>query len=209
MSAIRARPPRRIRCSRTGAHRGQALVEFSLFVVFLLFLLIGVTDIATLLDDHEVVVYAARQGARTGAVIGPQANADCAIVGAVRSAMGNVNNLTLTQIIIYNANNADGSMYNNEEDVYPGNVDCIGGAIKNPANQVVTPSPGTWPPLQANGSVNRNNTPFNTDSIGVELIYTYQWQFNVFGTPTFTASDAAVFPINPDTIPTPVPTATS
>ncbi|MGH2504830.1 MAG: TadE family protein, partial [Ktedonobacterales bacterium] len=38
--------------------RGQALVEFALFVPLLMLLVIGATDVSTLLDDHLDVVYA-------------------------------------------------------------------------------------------------------------------------------------------------------
>ncbi|MFI5278130.1 MAG: TadE/TadG family type IV pilus assembly protein, partial [Ktedonobacterales bacterium] len=56
--------------------RGQALIEFALIIFpLLLLLVVGSTDISTLLDDHLDVVYAARAGARIGSVIGNYAPA--------------------------------------------------------------------------------------------------------------------------------------
>lgn len=193
------------------AQRGQALIEFSFVIVVLMFLVVGVTDIATLLDVHESLVYAARQGARTGAVIGPAANADCAIVGAVHaSLLEQPAGLTLNYIYIYQAtSSSDGSRGANVYDEYPGSVDCnsSGQIINTQTGSVQAPLANNWP------GPNRNNTPFNNpstiDSVGVELDYSYQFQFNVLGTGAFTAVDYAVFQMNPSGLPTPIPTQTS
>lgn len=200
---------RRLR-SGSLAERGQALIEFSFIVVILLFLIIGVTDIATLLDVHESLVYAARQGARTGAVIGPVAGADCAIVGAVHSALLNQPNLTVSTIYIYQANGStNGSRTTTVYEEYPGFVDCnASGQIVNPQNnQTVAPVVDNWP------ATTRNDSPFNNpatiDSVGVELDYSYQFQFNVLGTGALTGFDYSVFQMNPAGLPTPIPTQTS
>lgn len=200
------------------AQRGQALIEFSFIVVILLFLIVGVTDIATLLDVHESLVYAARQGARTGAVIGPVSGADCAIVGAIHSALINQPNLTLNTIYIYQATPGDGVLANGSRgsavyEEYPGSVDCnSNGQIFN-TQTGTTPQPPLvdgWPPTKADGSANRMDTPFtNDDSLGVELDYSYQFQFNILGTGNLTGFDYSVFQMNPAALPTPVPTQTT
>src|SRR5579863_9089228 len=99
----RARKPFHASRRARGAQRGQALIEFCMFFLFIMLLVAGVTDIGTLLDDHVDIVYAARQGARTGAVLGPVAGADCAIVNAVYASLQNQPNLTPTQVTIYDA----------------------------------------------------------------------------------------------------------
>lgn len=178
--------------------RGQGLVEFTFVLVVMMFMVVGVTDIATLLDVHESIVYAARQGARTGAVIGQATNADCAIVGAVHSALLNQPNLTVNLIYIYDVSTADGSRASGDKvDVYSGNTDCVNSAPSPPALAV------GWP------ADTRNNTPFtNDDSLGVELDYSYQFQFNLLGTGSLSGTDYAVYQINPAGLPTPIPTPT-
>lgn len=197
---------RRMRPTVNGrrGQRGQALIEFAMFFVFMMFLLTGVTDIAGLLDVHIAVVYAARQAARTGSVMGPVTQADCAIVAAIHANLLNQPSLTLTRIVIYKATSTTNGRYNGTQpaEIYPGNVDCPSGTVISLATSLpVTPSTDTW------ASTGRSISPFTEDSLGVELDYTYQFQFNLLGS-TFTATDNAVCPMNPSGIPTPVATAT-
>lgn len=171
--------------------RGQALVEFALFVPVILALVVGATDVSTLLDDHLDIVYAARAGARVGSVIGNFSpagatfTADCAILGAVQAALSNAVNVQITEIDIYKAP-ANG-VYSAAlpQDVYPGNTVCLAsGAPSNPATSA------TWIPST------RSNTPFTEDSIGVAIHYSYTYQFNVLGIPPVTPNpDYAVMPI--------------
>jgi Flp pilus assembly protein TadG len=184
--------------------RGQALVEFTMMFVFIMLLLAGVADIGGLLDIHIAMVYAARQGARTGAVIGKGTGpallanplaADCAIVGAVHSVVANQPNLTVSLITIYQVG-ATGLVTGNAQ-YYPGTSDCQGGQIVNidPVTLLSSPQsplPGsTWDPSA------RLNAPYTEDSIGVKVDYTYQFQFNLLGAGPFSTSDYAVYPINP------------
>ena len=178
--------------------RGQALIEMSMFLLFITLLLAGVADVGGLLDDHIAVVYAARQGARTGSVVGPITNADCPIIGAVYSALAGLPNLTLTRITIYKAG-ADGqpavSGGQTSEDVYPGAVDCANNQIVAPGTTTpVSPTVDTWDPT--NNPTARNATFPCEDSLGVRLDYTFQFRFNILGT-TFSSYDEAVFPMDP------------
>src|SRR5215469_293387 len=184
----------RMRHERAGL-RGQALLEFALFFLFIMLLLAGVTDIAGLLDLHLAVVYAARQGARTGVVMGSQPSADCPIVGAIHAGMSNQPNSTLTLIEIYQSD-AYGHPTGSVE-YYPGTVDCRGGQIINTATGLVqAPLPGSnWDPSL------RNVTPFFEDSLGVALTFTYQMQFDLVGS-SVSATDYAVYPMNPLAAPT-------
>lgn len=191
--------------------RGQALVEFALFVPLFLFLLVGATDISTLLNNHLDVVYAARAGARVGSVIGKysppapaQYTADCAIIGAVQAALSNSRGVNVSKIAIYQAG-SDGQPLNGgaAEDVYPGNAVCnADGTVSPPATQT------GWPPTI------RSTTPFQEDSIGVAITFSYTYQFNPLGnvfTPAgngvFQATDYSVMPIE-IVIGTPQPTPT-
>jgi|SRR5579872_1028601 len=203
---------------RRRRQRGQALIEFSLFFLFLVTLTAGIVDIGGLLNDHISLEYAARQGARTASVLGNQGSADCAIIGAVQAAVSGMPNLQVTGIKIYQAGNnglSDGS-----EDDYPAGVACqvtsgvpcitslSGGlSVCNGNNGNCQAPPATacnYPP------VNRSNTPYTEDSIGVEVDYNYTFRFDfaLLISGSFSASDYAVMPINPVAIPSPIPTPT-
>lgn len=175
---------------RRSVSRGQALVEFALFVPVFMFMIVGATDISTLLDNSLNVVYAARAGARVGSVIGnysPAATpytADCAIIGAVQAALANSRNVQVTQIAIFDANAQGRPQSAAKQDIYPGNAVCNSdGTITPAATQL------GWPPTP------RNNTPFNEDSIGVSITYNYTYSFNPLGGGTSTFTDSAVMPI--------------
>ncbi len=198
--------------------RGQALVEFTTFFVFIVFMLAGVIDTAGLLDDHINIVFAARQGARTAAVMGKNSAADCAVIGAVNAAMATMPNVQITKIHIYQADQSGKpavSGGNTVEEVYPGGTTCV---VNNGVPTITYPAgyTGAQPTVNNYPYSNRNNTPFTEDSVGLQLEYTYSFRlsfFSPFDQSTFSASDAAVMPISPVSVPTPgagsgTPTAT-
>jgi len=209
--------PRRAK-RRHKASRGQALVEFAvLFFPLLMFMVIVATDVSTLLDDHLDIVYAARAGARVGSVIGSYSpttaplTADCAIIGAVQAALASSRNVQIQWIAIYKAP-ADGVYSSSQpQDVYAGNTVCTGG-VPSPA-----PSQLTWPPdgsvLTPSVASKRNTTPFQEDSIGVAISYTYTFSFDLLGVGSVSPlPDYAVMPIEivigTPPVSTPPPTAT-
>ncbi len=204
---------------RTGlcrVSRGQALIELALFFPLLMFMVIGATDIAGLLDDHLSIVYAARTGARVGSVMGDNQYADCAVIGAVRAALANNPNITLNQITIYDAqpDGIDPVYYNGNlnaplEDVYPGSASCISSS-PNSGTISVAPTTYNWPP-NGGGSLNtppRDVTPFTESSIGVKLDYTYTFSFTPFGGGSFVSSDYVVMPLEVIIIDNATPTPT-
>lgn len=196
------------------ASRGQAMIEFALIIFpLLLLLIVGATDVSTLLNDHLDVVYAARAGARVGSVIGNLApagapyTADCAVIGAVQSALSSSRSVQVSQIAIYKATDVSDGAYSAAlaQDVYPGNTVC---------NADGTTTPGatraTWAPTGVNdGSSGRDNVPFSEDSLGVAITYTYTYSFNLFNLTSPVVTDWAVMPIeivvNPS-LPSPTPT---
>jgi Flp pilus assembly protein TadG len=174
------------------ASRGQALVEFVMIFPLIMLLVLGASDVATLLDNHLDVVYAARTAARMGSILGTAPAADCAIIGAIRAAMSSVRNVQVSSIVIYQAG-ADGLPIGAKKDVYQGATVC---------NADGTTSPGAtslgWPPGQ------RSTTPLFEDSIGVEIDYSYTFQLDLLGMGQFTSADRAVMPLEV-VIGTPVP----
>lgn len=171
--------------------RGQAMIEFALILFpLLLFLVVGATDISTLLDDHLGVVYAARAGARVGSVIGNYSpsgapyTADCAVIGAVQSALAGTRNVTVSSIAIYKPNTTGVYSSALPQDVYPGNAICNSNGTVTPAATQIGWAPST-----------RCNVPFNEDSIGVAITFTYTYSFNLLNIPAPTVTDTAVMPI--------------
>ncbi len=179
--------------------RGQALIEFTLFFTFMMLLLVAVTDIAFLLDDHVNLVFAARTGARTGAVLGQGFNSldpDCEILSAIYATLLNQPDVKLTSITIYEVSDAE--VATGKENVYPAGATCTTGLTPPPPATVYT-----WPPGQ------RVKQPFEEDSIGVRLDFTYTWRFNILGFPPFSGFDSAEYPISPSGEPTPLPAPTA
>ncbi len=191
--------------------RGQALLEFSMFVLTMIYLIAGVADIGGLLDDHISLEYAVRQGARTGAVLGNQSNTDCAIIDSIDAAVTGMPNLTITEVQIYKAG-TNGNVLNDSSgnplvDDYKGNNPyCTVSSSSGTTSTTITPAATTlnYPPA------NRNNQPFSEDSLGVKVFYSYKIQFSLAGffSGTLNAYDYAVMPINPVAFPSPVPTPT-
>ncbi len=205
MRTLRMSRPR-LTHPRRRVSRGQALIELTLFVSLLVFMVVGATDISRLLDDHLNVVYSARTGARVGSVMGMNQYADCATIGAIQAAISSSPNVSITQIIIYDANLSGGIATDSSgqplEDVYPGSATCIS---TSPSSGTISVAPTVynWPP-----SI-RDVTPFTEQSIGVELAYTYTFQFAPLGGGTFSSTDYAVMPlevvVNQNATPTPTP----
>lgn len=196
---------------RRRGQRGQALIEFAMFFLFLVYLLAGGTNITFLLSDHLSIVYAARQGARTGAVLGNQGgasgyDADCAIIGAVDAALANMPNLTINQITIYLAG-ANGTEANTtQEDRYTASGSTPPTCTVTGGVSTINAPGGTyqgWAPSA------RNNQPITEDSLGVKIDYTYTFQFPIVpGYSSASTFDSAVMPVDPVTVPSPVPTPT-
>lgn len=176
---------------RRKVSRGQALLEFALFVPLLMYMVVVATDVSTLLDDHLNVVYAARAGARVGSVIGNYApggstdfTADCAVLGAVQAALSNSPNVQVQYIAIYQAPVTGTYSLKQPQDLYAGSAICGSNG---------QPSPGaiqaTWIPST------RSTTPFTEQSIGVAITYSYSFQFSPLGGTVFKSTDYAVMPI--------------
>jgi hypothetical protein len=182
------------------SERGQALLEFSLFLVLILFMIAGVVDVGGLLNDHVSIEYATQEAARTGSVLGNQPTADCAIISAVNSALSSVANVTVTQIMIYNAG-ADGLPQGiSSESIYAGDPTCS--IVGNIITLSEVASPNNYPPSS------RNDNPYTEGSLGIQVNYSYAFQFPLLGSGVFQSSDYTVIPINPIVLPTPqgVPT---
>jgi hypothetical protein len=190
----KSRRGRRIR--RSNGQSGQALLEFALFLVIMLILIAGVVDVGGLLNDHVNIEYATRQGARTGAVLGNRSTADCAIIGAINAAITSVPSVTITQIVIYNAGPDGLPQGIGSESVYVGDPTCS--IVAGVATLSEVASPANYLPSS------RIITPYLEDNLGVQVTYTYAFQFPLLGSGVFQGTDYTVMPMNPIVLPTPI-----
>jgi len=76
--------------ARPRSRRGQSLVEFALILPILLLLLVGLINVAVLVQSQIILTHAAWEGARTGATLNIESGeGDAEIVGAVlRASIG-------------------------------------------------------------------------------------------------------------------------
>jgi hypothetical protein len=182
--------------------RGQGLVEFAVSVPVFVLLLFGMLEFGFAFSHNLTLEYATREGARTGAALGPgTANVPCApvddqIIAAVQRVLTSpgspVDISRISAVRIYKADAA-------------GNQ--VGSSTTN------TWVPGAGPtvdgiPLQfKSSSVNWNAcgrlNGGNPDSLGVSLVYSYRLisPLGIFlgmsGTPAFSMSDRTVMALNP------------
>lgn len=147
--------------------RGQSLVEFALVAPLLLLVIFGILEFSFLYQSIDTANFAAREGARIGAVLGPSdAGADSKIIQAIQTATSSGAGLLFSQIKTIEIFKSDengtvpapltGCMQATNEDVYDGQ-----------GNQC----PGTlgWPP-------NVRSATFNaSDYLGVRITFVYNW----------------------------------
>ena len=196
------RAPVRRPSDRRDRSRGQSLVEFAISVPVFVLLLFGMLEFGFAFSHNLTLEYATREGARTGAALGPGtpnipcANVDEQIIAAAQRVLTSpgspVDISRISAITIYKAS-ASGAP--------------LGGSTTN------TWIPGAGPtvdgvPLKFKTSIvnwdacSRDNGS-SPDSIGVGLVYSYRLisPLGVFlgmsGTPAFQMSDRTVMALNP------------
>ncbi len=152
---------------------GQTLVEFALVAPLLLVVIFGTIEFCFLYQSANTVGFAAREGARVGAVLGPtDAAADSKIIQAIFNATSGGAGLLFSQIqmieIFKSSENGSvpavlpSCMQAANEDVYDGQGNVC------PANACAVTTV-CWPP-------NVRNATFNAaDYLGVRITYVYNW----------------------------------
>jgi hypothetical protein len=157
-----ARPPRRT----FRRQRGQSLVEFALVAPVFFLVIFGLIEFCFLYQSLNSVSFAAREGARVGAILGPtSATADTQIIQAIQNAASGGSGLlfsSLTKIEIFKSDEngtvpplTAGCNPAVNEDVYDGQGNACG-------------SPG-WPPGSRSAVFNAQ------DYLGVRITFVYNW----------------------------------
>jgi hypothetical protein len=193
--------PRRPTGRRRGS-RGQGLVEFAVSVPVFVLLLFGMLEFGFAFSHNLTLEYATREGARTGAALGPgTANVPCAqvddqIIAGVQRVLTSpgspVEISRISSIRIYKAT-ASGAP--------------TGSSTTNTWIPGAGPTVDGVPLLFKSSTVNWNacsrDNGASPDSLGVSLVYSYKLisPLGVFlgmtGTPTFAMSDRTVMALNP------------
>jgi Flp pilus assembly protein TadG len=155
--------PSKKRCRQ----RGQSLVEFALVAPLLLMVIFGTIEFCFLYQTVDTVNFAAREGARVGAVLGPtDSAADSKIIQAIFSATSGGSGMLFSQIQMIEIfkSNENGTVpptltscaQQTNEDVYDGQGNACPGTLG-------------WPPSARSATFN------SADYLGVRITYAYNW----------------------------------
>jgi hypothetical protein len=190
--------------SRSG-ERGQSLIELAVAVPVVMLLLLGMLEFGFAFSHHMTLEYATREGARTGAALAAgtaevactgSSNVDAYVIAAVQRVLigagGQVPISQIREIRIYKAN-AAGQDTGTSNKWVPG-----AGPLVDGYELKFTRSGSTfW------DACSRNNVSGNTDSLGVSLIYDYQYItplgtfMGLGGAAEITISDRTIMALNP------------
>ena len=151
---------------RQRGESGQTLVEFALVLPLLLTVIFGTIEFCFLYQSTNTVNFAAREGARVGAVLGPtDAGADSKIITAIFNATSGGSGLLFSQIQMIEIFKSDQNgtvpaplascTSASNEDVYDGQGKLCGTA--------------NWPPSARNATFN------SADYLGVRITFVYNW----------------------------------
>ncbi len=194
----------RLAARRRAAHeRGQSLVEMGFILPLLVLIVVGTLEFGFVFDHHLTLEYATREGARAGAALahggsGPPgcagaSDVDPRIVAAVQRVLTSPGSpvviSNVSEIHIYNADVNGDPLATNVWRYAAGSGPVVDGL---PLNFV--PFSTAW------AACTRNNSAVGTQSIGVSLTYTYDWQTPIqflFGNAGLTMTDRTVMQLNP------------
>jgi hypothetical protein len=171
--------------------RGSALIESALVLPLLLMLAIGAAEAGYAWTGQMTASDAARQGARIGAAMGTEADADLAILVSVERAMCDLNSGSLSGVAIYKADSSGSPV----DDVNELNFYVPAGALtcSGTSTSLVCANGCTWTPDL------RSDLLTSLDDIGVEIYYTHEWISGfVFDGGTSDWTEQAVMRIEPD-----------
>jgi hypothetical protein len=184
---------------RRDGERGATLLETAIVIPMLIWLAIGMAEVAFLIIDHMAVANAAREGARVGAAAGPYdpvgpIDADTLILRSVEQAVCHIENGKLERVLIYLAG-PDGEL--------PSDIDFINvydapvsGVLNCTAAGVTTLTCNTCPWTPAS----RDNVPPSLDNLGVQVEFEHTPVLGLFPfTGTMDLADKAVMRVEPNT----------
>ncbi|HEY7125169.1 MAG TPA: TadE/TadG family type IV pilus assembly protein [Ktedonobacterales bacterium] len=145
---------------------GQSLVEFALIAPVLFLVIFGVMEFCFLYQSLNTVSFAAREGARVGAILGPtSATADSQIIQAIQGATNPGPGLLFSSIQKIEIFKSDQN----------GTVPALAPGCNPAANEDVFDGQGNacgvanWPPSVRSATFNAQ------DYLGVRITFVYNW----------------------------------
>jgi Flp pilus assembly protein TadG len=198
---------RRDRTPGRDGKRGQSLVEFSMVVIVMMLLLLGMLEFGFLFDQHLTLEYSSREGARVGAALAngtPNfacADVDKNVIAAVQRVMtspgSRVATSQVTEIRIYKSTST-GAQSGSLANVWV--YQAGGGPVIDGKALDFTNSVSNW------SACSRSNVTTAPDSLGVRVSYVYQpvtplaavmGFFGGAGPATIPITDKTVMALNP------------
>lgn len=197
---------RRTSITTRAGQRGQSLVELAIAIPVILILLLGMLEFGFAFSHHLTLEYATREGARMGAALAngtaevdcnlsPGVDLDAYIIAAVqRVLLGAGGQIPITQvkeIHIYEADSVGAEGLTNKW------VPGAGPTVETVPLQFMRSCATNWAPCS------RTNTSGNVDSLGVSLIYDYQYItplgkfMGMTGAVQLRISDRTIMALNP------------
>ena len=203
--------------------RGQSLVEFSLLVPLFMMLLFGMIEFGIAFTHELTIEYAVREGARAGAALsngggnlgcstGQSVNwksVDPLVIAAVERVLQSPGSQVVvarvSKIVIFKANPTPGADDQGLHNTWL--YSSGGGPIPQGTPDHLNFVDASYPDGDSWRACSRSNASPNIDSIGVSIVYTYQFQtplatiFGFFGggTPSLQVTDKTVMDLNPAT----------
>jgi Flp pilus assembly protein TadG len=147
-------------------HLGQSMVEFALVLPIMFTVVFGIIEFCFLFESVDTVNFAAREGARVGAVLGPtDVGADSKIIQAIQTATSGGASLLFSNIKYIEIFRSD------QNGTVPAVLtSCTPGANEDVYNgQGVQCGTSNWPPTSRNATFN------SADYLGVRITFAYNW----------------------------------
>lgn len=173
--------------------RGAALVEFAFVGPLLILLVIGMAEFGLAFKDRLTISSVTQAGARVGATVGDQPEADYVLLEAVISGLEGITDPDdIVSVEIYKVL-PDGSQDVINTNTYtpdPANAACPWSPCPNPDPVFFTGYGGPWVP--GNTPSLRDEELPGLDVLGVRVSYQHTWITGILPDPTPWAEDARV-----------------
>lgn len=149
------------------SERGATLVEFSFIFMMMMMLAIGSFEWGMGFRDRLAVSSAVREGARVGAAIGDDSQADCLILEAGAGSLSSIGGKDVKEIWIYQSDIA-GTVGANKQRYRP--------KVTGDDPALLACGDG-WYRIEANWvPADRDNRGSNRDWIGVRVVLDHEWK---------------------------------
>ncbi len=175
------------RSSDREREQGQGLVEFSLIVPIIILIVISVAELGLAFGNKHTIGYGSREGARVGSALATGKVPDC--LGGLDPALVDATLVSAVQRILKSP--GSGIDIGNVEEIRIFKADSNGDETAGLVNVWEYTGPGSGPdvdPAEGYGTIDfnligsnawpacaRDNTTATPDSIGVTVVYTYDF----------------------------------